>query len=113
MKYYGKPIIEKIEHRKVEYLRCDKCKKKITDGYYEVTTGHNDWGNDSCDSIRDYDICPNCIEEFTTDYLKNNEYDTRYINIERQCAVHHSSYYGEYDKFDLQDKLAEKDNKED
>lgn len=28
MYYFGKPTIEKIEHRLCEYLRCDFCKKK-------------------------------------------------------------------------------------
>ena len=50
MYYFGKPTIEKIEHRLCEYLRCDFCKKKIVnkEKYFEVTTGHRDWGNDSC-----------------------------------------------------------------
>ena len=112
MRYYGKPIVETIEHRKFEYLRCDKCANKIEGSYYEVTTGHHDWGNDSCDSVRCYDICPDCIQEFTENYLKNN-IGTEYIEIERQRAVHHLSYYREYDKYDSKHKLAENDNKGD
>ena len=37
--------------------------------YYSVTTGHNDWGNDSCESIKHYDVCPDCINKFVAEYL--------------------------------------------
>lgn len=30
--------------------------------FYDVTSGHADWGNDSGDSVEDYDICsPECL----------------------------------------------------
>ena len=49
--------------------------------FYLVTTGHNDWGNDSCESIRHYDICPECITKFVSDYL-NERRDSRTAYIE-------------------------------
>lgn len=50
--------------------------------YYSVITGHYDWGNDSCDSIRHYDICPECITRFVSDYLTDKKgYRSAYINI--------------------------------
>lgn len=110
MYYFGKPTIEKIEHRLCEYLRCDFCKKKIVnkEKYFEVTTGHRDWGNDSCDSIRRSDVCVNCINECFNDHLKRNkESNTAYIEIETEIFVTNCKGYGEYDKYE--DRLVEED----
>lgn len=106
MKYYGKSKIKKIEERQVEYLRCDKCKSKIIDNYYDVTTGHYDWGNDSIDSIEHFEICEKCIVEFTKKYLKDAD-GTEYIDIERKYFIANSNRYGDYDKYE--DKLVEND----
>ena len=70
-------------------IYCDTCKKLIFDTqdvdtyhnprrhpkqYWDVTTGHYDWGNDSCDSI---EICQYCSKECLTkafdQYLKRTE----------------------------------------
>lgn len=93
---------------KTEYIitrKCDKCGKIISKNYgdkfyklyppwnkmkqarfYEVTTGHHDWGNDSCDSIWHYDICPDCIDEMYKEYIKRSEKggNTEYIEIEHK-----------------------------
>ena len=59
--------------------------------FYLVTTGHHDWGNDSCDSIRHYDICPECITKFVSDYLTDKKgYKSAYIDIETKHI-----YYGD------------------
>lgn len=113
MKYYGKPTIEKIEHRLCEYIRCDSCNKKIVDKekYFEVTTGHNDWGNDSCDSIRHLDICEKCLNKYVGDYFKKTkESYTAYINVEPEVFYKNHKYYGDYDNFE--DGLVENDNLE-
>lgn len=75
-----------------EGIRCDICNKFIkadkrrssedTNKYYEVTTGHEDWGNDSVDSIEHQDICPDCIDNFVIEYLKTTKYRTAYITID-------------------------------
>lgn len=46
---------------------CDICGKTIYefvdgkcckhDEYWSLTTGHNDWGNDSCESVESLDLC--------------------------------------------------------
>lgn len=113
MKYYGKPTIEKIEHRLCEYIRCDSCNKKIVDKekYFEVTTGHNDWGNDSRDSIKHLDICEKCLDKYVGDYFKKTKKSyTAYINIESEVFYKNRKYYGDYDKFE--DKLVENDDLE-
>ena len=40
MKYYGKAKIKEIQERDLEYMRCDKCNKKINfdNDYYMITT---------------------------------------------------------------------------
>ena len=62
--------------------------------YYYVTTAHNDWGNDSCDSIEHYDICPNCINNFVADYLGDeNASPSAYIEIETKHIFYDEVMY--------------------
>ena len=90
-----KEVIRSITYE-LAGVKCDACGRVIEapseqdrynwmeDKYkfYLVTTGHNDWGNDSCDSIRNYDICPECITKFVSDYLNEMRNSrTAYINI--------------------------------
>ncbi len=93
---------------KTEYIitcKCDECGKIISKDYgnkfnelyppisalkqvsfYNVTVGHYDWGNDSCDSICYYDICPNCIDKVYKEYIERSEKgcNTEYIKIEHK-----------------------------
>lgn len=80
---------------------CDICKKVIpidepkrdNKKYFRVTTGHNDWGNDSCDSIEYRDICPDCVGKFVTNYLSKADgtsylkVETKYARAEKQSTV--------------------------
>ena len=102
-------IKERFEKRVIETsvsisktCLCDICKTVIyekkydTDSsmgdpiqYYKVTTGHYDWGNDSVDSIKTYDICsPECMaviidKYYDRSYCKNSGMgNTEYIVIE-------------------------------
>lgn len=77
---------------KVTGIKCDVCGKvtpakqgrfKETE-YYEVTTGHHDWGNDSCDSIETRDVCPACVGQFATEYLLKDTYGSTYLEVERK-----------------------------
>ena len=87
-------VVEEVykKKRKLTGIRCDVCDNIIHAGkyctdeneYYRVMTGHHDWGNDSCESIEHLDICPRCIDKFVTDYLKNEDYDSAYIDINRE-----------------------------
>lgn len=71
---------------------CDKCGKtigyitheytdngRLIDRYYfetqrwELSTGHNDWGNDSEDSYEHYDLCSEeCCLKMFGEYLKRS-----------------------------------------
>lgn len=62
--------------------------------YYSVTTGHNDWGNDSCDSIDHRDICPDCINKFVAEYLGSKDaYHSAYINIKTEHIYFNNIMY--------------------
>jgi hypothetical protein len=65
---------------------CDICKNDIPEEHhrYKVTTGHNDWDNDSCESVEYWDICSDeCLQKKFDLYLKS-EYFSKYINIEKE-----------------------------
>ena len=58
---------------KLSYVECDECGKKLypdkDDGYVEVHTWHNDWGNDSCESHYYTDMCKKCAAKFASEYI--------------------------------------------
>ena len=72
MKYLGKEtrVIQRIE-REIEYIRCDKCHKKILPGdyddekscYIQIHNWHNDWGNDNIESHEYADYCKDCAKD--------------------------------------------------
>lgn len=86
-------VIERLEKRSVVVGRvCDICGKPIPSAqwhelkpFYKITTGHFDWGNDSCDSVETKDACsPVCATKLAIKYL-NDTYGKRnsaYIEIE-------------------------------
>lgn len=72
-------------------LTCDNCHKKIditnTEGtFYNVVSGHHDWGNDSSDSIEELDACcDECLTALVNKWLEKwKGYPTAYINISRK-----------------------------
>lgn len=83
-----------------ETCTCDICKKQIyvfqldmkkriyTDGvkHFSVVTGHNDWGNDSCDSIEVYDYCSgSCLSIAFGQYLeRTKKQNTEYFEVNRK-----------------------------
>lgn len=76
--------------KKVDCIICDVCGKYLypRTKYYEVQTGHHAWGNDSIDSIKNRDICSDCLPDFVADYIrhhKNNSSD--YIDIEAEVLT--------------------------
>lgn len=65
-------IIEKVTKEPVVTgIRCDICNGRISGKFWRLTTSHQDWGNDSCDSIQRYDLCSrDCIDRALTMYMK-------------------------------------------
>lgn len=64
-------------------VMCDVCNKEIEgENYYEVTTGHEDWGNDSIESVENFDICSNECLDVKIEEFSKEESKTKYIKIE-------------------------------
>lgn len=69
---------------------CDICSKEITGPFWHVTTGHNDWGNDSCESIESFDVCSvECLGKVFDNYCKESNVicNTEYIEIEHERSA--------------------------
>lgn len=85
MKIYEKkevPVIKKT----LTNIVCDVCGNNISVNclYYEVRTGHRDWGNDSIDSIENKDICSDeCLQKEFNIYMELTS-RTKYMEIERE-----------------------------
>lgn len=59
-----------------ETISCDVCSGEINtdNGYWELTTHHYGWGNDSCESYEHFDICSEtCLKGKFCDYVKQSE----------------------------------------
>ena len=97
----GKQVVYK-NRREILGVRCECCNREIFFPdiqttrsvspfikYFEVTTSHQDWGNDSCDSMTNYSICQGCIVDFVTNYLTNDcdESNTASIDIETKVIT--------------------------
>lgn len=92
-------VIEQVykNKRMLVGIKCDICERLIpaikdpvtgrySNLYYTTTTGHYEWFNDSCDSIENHDICPECIDKFVGDYLKSTKYNSAYIEVKRHIV---------------------------
>jgi len=79
--------VEKLVTIKVEEIvKCDFCGKEITGKFWQLTTHHNDWGNDSIDSYEHFDLCSReCINRALDDYIKNCKVsDTQCFELEQE-----------------------------
>lgn len=79
-------VTEKVLVKETRY--CDVCGNEIAsnDSYWELTTHHNDWGNDSIESYEYFDVCSqNCMRKKFEEYLKDsdNDYNTMCFDVER------------------------------
>lgn len=86
MKHYEEKEVLKKE-KVLQKITCDNCKTNINestnDHYYEVTTCHDDWGNDSIDSLMHYDFCSyKCLSENMEVYFETANGSEKY-EIER------------------------------
>lgn len=81
-------VIYKHYGKEFELLKRNVRKTTERVSYYHVTTGHNDWGNDSEDSIDHMDICPSCLVNEYSDYVDraSKGYNSEYINIEHEST---------------------------
>lgn len=98
--YEPQTVVQNV--KVLETCTCDVCGKKIFifrpnhspryAQYYYVTTGHHDWGNDSVDSMNNYEACsPECVNELVNLYYKRSHagdtqsrHNSEYIIIENK-----------------------------
>lgn len=97
IKKITKKVLKEVEEIESEVIICDVCGKELrytqktfmgsVAEYYKITTGHYDWGNDSCESIEHKDACcDECLSIFTQKWLKNSDViasNTAYIEIHK------------------------------
>lgn len=79
-------ITEKItEIKSIVGIKCDICGKEITGKFWNLTTHHHDWGNDSIESYRDFDLCSReCINKALDDYINDcKKSDTQCFELEQ------------------------------
>lgn len=80
-----------------ERFICDECGKEFVAClaghkvecslvYYDVTLGHSDWGNDSCDSIENNGYCcVDCLRKAFNKWVEENEHSsTAYFEIHKE-----------------------------
>jgi hypothetical protein len=89
MKKYEQKEVTEVKEILVG-LTCDICGEKIdiNKGYYKATIGHNDWGNDSIESIEKKDICSDeCLKKEFEQYIAADG-ETKYIEIEKTTTLY-------------------------
>lgn len=65
-----KTIEKTIRTEKLVAIKCDICGKEITENFWQLTTHHYDWGNDSVESYERFDLCSReCINRALDDYM--------------------------------------------
>jgi hypothetical protein len=77
-----------------ETLVCDICRKEIPykKGYWHLVTQHNDWGNDSVDSVESFDICSkDCMDKKYNEYMNDSGKDD-YNTMEFEMSREFNSY---------------------
>lgn len=123
MKYLGEEKaveIKTIIKRPIEYVRCDKCGKKILpfkykDGqknqYINIHTWHSDWGNDSIDSHEYKDYCQKCAKEVISEYI-DKMHGTEELELTNEYLFTHDDHTGTVSPFSGY-KLVKDDKMED
>lgn len=60
-----------VKYKITKAIKCDVCHKEILGKYWQLTTHHNGWGNDSIDSYEYFDLCSReCINKKLDEYIK-------------------------------------------
>ena len=97
IKKITKQVVKEVTEVVSEVIVCDVCSKELNyniligtskvASYYEITTGHRDWGNDSWESRKNRQVCcDECLSRFTQEWLKDPDVigsNTAYIEIEK------------------------------
>lgn len=101
IKRITRKVMKEVEETVSSVGICDICGKEFNyetlpyrqpmSSYYDITTGHHDWGNDSVDSVESRDACcDECLLKFIQEWLKNRSVtcsNTAYIDIHKDIHV--------------------------
>lgn len=120
MKYLGEEITREVIKqtvRKVKYIRCDKCGKKIlpskyreeNSSYIHIHTWHNDWGNDSIDSHEYGDYCKDCAKQVVAEYISTSS-GKEELELENKYLFESETYEG-FNKWHSDARLVTDDDR--
>ena len=85
---YTRKVVKEVDEAYGLKITCDICGGTICEfdatpptnrfgdaaRYFTLTTGHYDWGNDSCDSVENKDICSeDCVRKALATYFEENQ----------------------------------------
>jgi hypothetical protein len=82
--------LQTVKEKVFDKLVCDICgkisKEEKPNGWYNFSHGHGAWGNDSCDSYRNFDVCSiECyLKQLKKSLEEMKEYEDRYANIDHK-----------------------------
>ena len=93
-KYMRTKLVEQRTEERREVI-CDGCGQTVRDGegFFEISTGHRRWGNDSVDSLEmRHFCCKVCMDAFLDDYWRTPE-DTDHADIEFISSTARAVHY--------------------
>ena len=96
MRYFGKEI-EVEKRRKIDYITCDKCNKKIEpkERYFFVDyseyTGYDNY-------TRRKDICRDCIQEYTKELISGM--GSNVCELSLNTKFYSENDFDKYDKYE-------------
>ena len=98
MKCYGKEK-QMAKYRKLEFIECDQCGDKITNGYnyYDVEIGFNEYGEV-------YEVCPQCLSNLMNDAMQNSFFKSLKI-VSRRMTEH----YEEIPEWQINEEVSVED----
>lgn len=98
---HKRKVMKEIDEVCGAKITCDKCGKVILDFvdggnhnkkdacYFQLTTGHHDWGIDSPESVQCKELCrETCVTDALADYFEASKYsNTAFFELRRARAV--------------------------
>lgn len=103
MKYFGKPV-EVVQKRKIEYVTCDCCGKKIEkyETYFLLCFVDRKFLPYYDEKTTGEDLCKDCMSKRVSELVKEMYSD---CELEISGASYHDNSYAVYNKYT--DKLIE------
>lgn len=124
MKFFGneEKEVKVATERKLEYLRCDRCHKKIEENqnnpkletskrYFYVVVYHYFYDEDNVDNFQQhFDICEDCIDKFIREYLLDENNIDYNIEIKTKWFAKHFESYDKNESFLIDEDYYKEEN---